>query len=790
MKLFSIIIDALNYILNSRYDLSIEETDRRKLFVFFVFILAFPLALFGALHIKNRIYADGIINFIMIFIFIILIIILNHQEHGKNIYRLATFFITLLLFYFLQTGLANGYSTLWILLSPPITFFLMGKKEGLFWTCIIGSLTVLVFFNPYSLFTDFSYTEQFISRHLFVYLTVFLVTYNYESVRQKFKYAMENEQLKLLSEKKKLAEAKEDAERANLLLQSEIKVRELAEQELRRQYQLQENIINERTLEIKKNNAELEAGEKRYRLMADNVDDIIWSTDMNLNFSFISPSVTRMSGYTVEEAMTFPYDRWCTPDSFKILIKTLKEEIKIEKSGKQNPGRHITLQMEHIKKDGTVFVVEIKASYLRDENGEAIGFVGITRDISDRIAMEQEKERMKEQLAQSQKMEALGTLVGGLAHEFNNFLGGIIGSFDLISNALKKEHLVKKDYIEKYLQVGMESSKRSAGLISQLLVLSKRHEIRLSPLNIKNSMNHIYELCSNSFPKSIKLDFRTADVPLVIMGDMVQIEQLLLNLCINASHAMTTMRPPGEKHGGTLTVTAEKIDPEHRENMADNDTSADTGSRIRIQVKDTGVGIEDDVKPRIFEPFYSTKNKKESTGLGLAISYYIINKHGGTVEVHSEQGKGSCFSIFLPAHDGADKILMDENNMEIVHGSGTVLIIDDEPAILKIAEAFLVQCGYNVIAAGGADEGIEIFMKQHKVISAVLLDLSMPVKSGIEVLQELQRIDGEVKVIFSSGMLDPDSKFIVLKLGVKEIVNKPYMVSELSVKMKKAITGE
>jgi PAS domain S-box-containing protein len=760
------------------------------LFIFFVFILSVPLVFFGTLHIKKEFYTDGIVNFIIVFIFIALLIILKNREDGRLVYHAATFFITLLLFYFLKTGLAQGYSTLWILLSPPIVFFLMGKKEGLFWTSTIGLLALLVFINPCFLFTDYDYPEQFILRHIFVYITVSLVVYNFESAREKYKYAMETEQVKLLMEKQKLAEANEIADSVNSLLKKEIEHREKAELELRCQYDRLEDIVAERTLEIKRNAAELEASEKRYRLMADNIDDLIWSTDLDLNFTFISPSVAGIYGDTVENAMKAPPEQWNTPESYKKLMKAYRHEMEIEMRGEQNPDRHFTLRLDNVKKDGTVFPVEIKTSFIRDENGKAIGFVGITRDISDRVAMEQEKEKMKEQLAHSQKMEALGTLVGGLAHEFNNFLGGIIGSFDLISNAIHKENLKRRDYIEKYLKVGMESSRRSATLISQLLILSKRHEIKLLPMDIKESINHIYDLCSNSFPKSIELEFKTEASSLVILGDMVQIDQLLLNLCINASHAMTVMRSPDEKPGGILTVTACKTGTESVSGRTVNAAGNASHGWIEIRIADTGVGIEEKVLHRIFEPFYSTKSKNESTGLGLAISYYIIKKHGGTIEVTSKPGEGTCFTILFPSYDDEVKISTDESCRETVQGSGTVLVIDDEPAILKIAEGFLSHCGYSVIIAAGADEGIETFRNGYGEISAVLLDFSMPGKSGIEVLKELQKIDHDVKVIFSSGMLDSDSRDVAIRLGVKEIVHKPYSVSELSVKVKNVIENK
>lgn len=778
-----LIIDNINHILNlliSRRSLSIEETGRRKLLVVFFLMIIPADIIFGILQFTKGFNDIAIIDFFLVLIMTSFVIMLRYIKNTRPLYRVILFLYSITLIYFIQTGIVQGYASIWAMFHPLFAFFLLGKKEGAAWTFVFTVVMISIFINPYSSLSGFTYSSQFTSRFLPTFFMICIFTYSYENVREKYKYAMEAEQVKLLLEKEKFAEA-------NRHLEEEMRMKELAEVELRRHRDHLEDIIAERTLEIKKNSEELEANEKRYRLMADNINDMIWTTDMGLKFSFISSSVTRIYGYTVDEAMNLPHDKWNTPESYSKILKAYQEQMEIEKKGNQDPGNYIILQLEQVKKDGTIFPVELKVSIIRDENRNAIGIVGITRDISDRIIIEHEKEKINEQLSQSQKMEAIGTLVGGLAHDFNNFLAGIIGSFDLISLALKKEKLEKREYIEKHINIGIGSSKRSAGLINQLLVLSRKHEIKLSPLDIKNSINNIYELCRNSFPKSIKLDFNTEESPLIITGDMVQIEQVLLNLCINASHAMTIMRPTGEKQGGTLTVTAGKVESDY---IMKKNHPAETGSVdhwVMIKIADTGVGIDHDLQQRIFEPFFSTKSFNESTGLGLAISYNIIKRHGGLINVYSEPGSGTCFSIYFPVLNNSNNIIPGDAASEIIRGIGTILIIDDEPVILYIAEGFLKECGYTVITAEGADMGIEIFNKKHSEISAVIIDLSMPGRTGLEVFQELKKTDPDVKAVLSSGMLDGDIKDKALEMGVKETINKPYMASELSIIISKVL---
>ncbi len=747
---------AFTNLIISRHTLSIEETGRRKLFTIFLLLMILGLFVFGTSHLRKGLYKNGILDYSLVIILIIFILLVRYLKSALFIYRISTALLALIFFYWVRTGGAQGYSGIWALLFPLFSFFLLGRKEGLIWSVSFLFTILFLFVNPYSILSGYTYLPEFISRYMFLFTMILMFTYNYESIREKYKSAME----------------------------TEIKVKEKTEQELRRHRDHLEEIVAERTVEIEKNREHLESSEKRYRLMADNVNDMIWATDLNLKFFFISPSVHRIYGYTVDEAMNLPPEKWNTPESFSRMIKSYIEEMEIIKS---DPERHIILQLDQIKKDGTVFPAELKVSSIIDENGNAFGIVGITRDISERVAMEQEREKIKDQLAESQKMDALGTLVGGLAHDFNNFLAGIIGSFDIVSLALKKEKLNKKEHIEKYLTLGMESSKRSAGLINQLLILSKKHEIKLSPLDIRNSLNHIYELCRNSFPKSIEILIRTEETPLLIMGDMVQIEQVLLNLCINASHAMTIMRDEGVKHGGTLTLTADSVQSDYimKENNPNETGLVDHW--VRIKVSDTGVGINNEIKQRIFEPFFSTKLKADGTGLGLAISYNIIKKHGGIVNVYSEPGSGSCFSIYFPVYRDDFKLSPAYKNQEIIHGSGTILVIDDEPSILEVADGFLRECGYNVITAEGADKGIETYSKEFSGISAVIIDLSMPYKSGLEVFQELKKIDMNVKAVLSSGMLDDETKVQALELGIKDTANKPYSAYDLSLIIKNVI---
>ncbi|MBP7738193.1 MAG: PAS domain S-box protein [Spirochaetes bacterium] len=762
-----------------------DEQGRKTLFALFLSLLMIPLFIFGAVHLISGIYFLWIMDHLAALVMAGFIISLRFIKKPLILYRITIIMTSLMLFYWLITGAVQGYASIWIIGTPLFIFFLTGRREGLVWSLVVITGAILVFMNPLALPWVWYYQPDYVSRHLFTLFITFLFTYFYESMSDRYKKAIKNEQGLLVREKERLAEAKAEVDSVNERLRREMDVRLIAEEELRKHRDHLEEIVMERTRELRRSNLDLGESENRYRILADNVTDLIFSLDMDFRILYISPSIQSMYGYTPGEALTLSIRDIHTPGSFRKLMKVYHAQLELENGEGVDPSRHVVLQLRQRRKDGSLFDVEVRASFLRDDSGKPSGIVGIARDITERVRAQRENEEMQEQLAQAQKMEAVGTLAGGLAHDFNNILSGILGSFDLLRLSLKKEELEDRETVDKYLEVGMESARRSVNLIKELLTLSQRHEIKLEPIDMNAAVRHIQELCTNSLPKSIALEFAYSPERPMIMGDTVQIGQVLLNLCINASHAMTIMRGPGERQGGTLSVTVEIAGFNHHDAMPGDGLSSSGREWVRIVIADTGVGMDRDTVTRIYEPFYTRKKRGEGTGLGLAISYNIIQKHGGHIRVDSEPGAGSRFTLYFPACDtcaepdhGAPAV------EEPVSGTGVVLIIDDEPTVLKVARGALEQSGYEVITANSPDMGVEVFRSSHNRISAVIIDLSMPGKSGLEVFAVLKEIDPAVRAILSSGMLDNESKERALALGIKEFANKPYMARELAEKVR------
>lgn len=765
----------------------IEESGRRRLFITFLMLLMVPMFIFGTIHFTRGLFMRGVVNYAICVIFIIFALFAGKSRNPRNLYRIVLFMLMLLLAWWISGGSQKGYASIWVLTLPPFSLYLLGKREGITWTLAIVIMTALLMIFPSLSYKGYVYDRLFVQRHLFTMMLIVLFTFSYESMRQRFKKAMDREQEKLMDEKEKLAAAKREVEEANKRLNKEISIRIKAEQELLNHRNMLEETVAERTAELRMANEKLAADEARFRLMANNITDMIWATDINLKYTFISPSVTRLFGYTVEEAMNFTLDKWITRSSMEELLQEYSRQLELERSGAAEPNRNVSLLVEQVDSRGRIVPVEVTVSFIRDIDGRAIGLVGVTRDISERLKAQEENKRIQEQLAQAQKMEAIGTLVGGIAHDFNNILAGIIGSFDILRRLLADENLQNRLKVEKYLNLGMESSLRSSDLVKQLLLMSRKHDIALVPIDITSSLDHVVEICRNSLPKTVEIDYEQPDHPLMVMGDVVQVDEVLLNLCINASHAMTIMVPEGARQGGVLRIRACEVGPDQLIRELIPDTGDYTGPWVKIQVEDNGVGMDEETRKRIFEPFFTIK-KEGGSGLGLSISYSIIRQHGGMINVYSEPGRGSCFTVYLPLNEGAvTQGVRARGQGEIVKGSGTILVIDDEAILLNIAKGFLEECGYDVITAPGGGPGIEIYREKWMEIALVLVDLSMPGKSGIEVFGELKKINSEVKVILASGMIDPDLIASALSQGVKAVVNKPYLADELSMKIKSFI---
>ena len=389
-----------------------------------------------------------------------------------------------------------------------------------------------------------------------------------------------------------------------------------------------------------------------------------------------------------------------------------------------------------------------------------------------------ELENKEQQLRHAQKMETVGTLAGGLAHDFNNILGGLTGSLSLISFKLDQDADIDREFLRKYLGIMEQAGKRASDLVKQLLSIVRKQEMNFQPVDLNSTIDHILKICTISFDKCIDLDFRNFSGKAVVNADPTQIEQVLLNLCVNSAHAMTTMRKVDERPAGKLVVLVEKIFAD--QNFRLNHREAKSIYYWVLSVQDTGVGMDTKTVAKIFDPFFTTKSKDKGTGLGLAMVYNIVQQHGGFIDVYSEIGQGSTFSVYLPVFQDTSTEKNLQLEAELIMGKGLVLVIDDEAMIRHTAKEILETCGYSVVLATDGPEGVEAFRRRHREISVVLLDMLMPKMSGKETYLEIKKIDPNLKVLFSSGFKQDERVEEVLRLGVQGFVQKPYTLHVLS----------
>ncbi len=389
-------------------------------------------------------------------------------------------------------------------------------------------------------------------------------------------------------------------------------------------------------------------------------------------------------------------------------------------------------------------------------------------------------EEKENQLRQAQKMESIGILAGGLAHDFNNVLGGIFAILSIIKYKLKKYNEINKEELSDYLETLEEAGKRARDMIQQVLSLSRKQELNFRKIDLNQSLKNTIKLCSNSFDKAVELKVKYNINPAITNADSSQIEQVLLNFFVNASHAMTIMRSKDEKQGGTLNseISRFQVDKLFCESHPDAVEGVDYW---RVSISDTGIGMDSKTAAKMFDPFFSTKQKDKGSGLGLAMAYNIVQQHKGFIDFYSEIGLGTTFNLYLPVLD--NKNMVDDQVIDdsVPEGNGLILVVDDEKIMRESAKKILTLCGYDTIAADDGKAGLEIFGKKYKEIKLVILDMVMPKLSGKETYLELKKIYPGVKVLLSSGFKQDERVTTALELGIHGFIQKPYTLRELAI---------
>ncbi len=509
-----------------------------------------------------------------------------------------------------------------------------------------------------------------------------------------------------------------------------------------------EGILRDIT-ERKRIETALKNSENKFRELFENISDSLTIFDFEtLKFEDANRATLDLYGYTKEEYLKL--------NALDVSAEPQVTKESIIQNSKCSSWQKIPLRY-HKKKDGAIFPVEITSGIFYIDGKKKV--IGAVRDISERVKAQQK-------LIQAQKMDSIGNLAGGIAHDFNNMLGGIMGYISLLLEEETDE--AKKIYLQKIANI----SNTAAELTKNLLAYGRREKSVTKPILLNNNIRDVLSIIRYSINKTIKITQDLEPDLWTIDGDPSQINQVLMNLVVNASEAIN-------HNQGQITISTKNIS---LDNFPDKNF-------VQIKITDNGTGIPEKIKDKIFEPFFSTKKDthKQGTGLGLATTYSIISNHQGNIEVESEINQGTTFIINFPQgklNEGKKKKIKTDIK---TNQKGKIFIIDDEQLIVDMLKIMLKKLGYEVLATTNSRQALQIFRENIADIDAVILDMNMPQMSGKEMFIKMKELDPNVRVLLSSGYGQSEEAQEILNLGAKDLLPKPYKISELAQKIQQVI---
>jgi PAS domain S-box-containing protein len=482
--------------------------------------------------------------------------------------------------------------------------------------------------------------------------------------------------------------------------------------------------------------------------LLDQAQDAILVRDLDQNILYWNKGAEKVYGWTAEEVIG--------RNALELLFK--------DRSGQFDAAREAILkqgewkgEMHQTRRDGTTITVESRWTLVRDERGQPKSILIINTDTT-------EKKRMEAQFLRAQRMESIGTLAGGIAHDLNNVLSPILMAIDMLQLKTTDESS------RKWLDVMRTNAERGGNMVRQVLSFARGVEGERVALQPKHLIKEIVKILKETLPKSIEINFQLPPDLWIISADATQMHQVLMNLCVNSRDAMP--------EGGSIWIKAENVFVD--ENYARMHIEAKSGRYVVITVSDTGPGMTPEVQSRIFEPFFTTKEMTKGTGLGLSTALTIVKSHGGFINVYSELHKGSQFTLYLPALDAPGLAVHEGLQTDLPAGNGElILVVDDEESIREITRGTLETFGYKVMTASDGTEALAIYADHKNEIEVVLTDMVMPFMDGPATIRALQRMNPGVRIIAASGLGTGQRAGEGPLEGVAVFLNKPYTAEKL-----------
>ena len=521
--------------------------------------------------------------------------------------------------------------------------------------------------------------------------------------------------------------------------------------------------------ERKKAKEALRESEEKYRTILESLEDGYYEVDIAGNITFFNDALCEIFGYSGDELMGMNNRQYTDKEYARKLYQTFN---RVYTTGKSDKG----FDWEIIRKDGNKRIVQASISPKKDSEGQPIGFQGIVRDVSDRRKIEKDKAKLEARLQRAQKMEAIGTLAGGVAHDLNNILGGLVSYPELLLMQLPGDSPLRKSIL-----TIQKSGEKAAAVVQDLLTLARRGVVVTDVVNLNDVITEYLDSPEHeklqSYHPGVHIETRFEKDTLNILGSPTHLSKTVMNLISNAAEAM-----PG---GGTLTVSTQNRYIDRHIRGYDN---VNEGDYVVLTISDTGTGISPDDIDKIFEPFYTKKKMGRSgTGLGMAVVWGTVKDHNGYIDVQSTEGRGTTFTLYFPAT--REKLYEDKSHLAIGSYSGdgeSILVIDDVEEQRKIASGMLKELGYSVAMVSSGEEAVE-YLKINKVDLLVLDMIMDPGMDGLDTYKKILEIHHGQKAIIASGFSETDRVKEAQSLGAITYVRKPFLLEKIGLAVKEEL---
>jgi PAS domain S-box-containing protein len=511
---------------------------------------------------------------------------------------------------------------------------------------------------------------------------------------------------------------------------------------------------------------QLRIGAERYRRIVETAGEGIWTVDAEGRTTFVNPKLQQLLGYGADEMLGRQWADFMDERDAAVL----RADASAPTESTEPQDRRFR------RKDGTDLWATLSTSRINDANGRRVGMLAMVTDVTDRKRAEAKRNLLEGQLRQSQKMEAIGTLAGGIAHDFNNILAAILGNVSMVEQDLGVAH-PSRGRLEQIAKAGV----RARNLVQQIVAFSRQQPQALVTQPLRPVLEETVELLRSTLPARVQLDLRLSDAPLYVGGDATQLQQVLMNLCTNAWHAL---------HGSTgrIVVGLEPIDLDAA--AADRLGGLQAGPHAHVWVSDDGCGMDEATRLRVFEPFFTTKVVGRGTGLGLSVVHGIVTLHRGAITVRSAPGQGSTFDMYFPlASAPAAPAPVPAAEAAGARGTGQhVVYVDDDPVMLLMVEGLLQRWGYRVTCLSDPGELLPLLHADPDAFDVVVTDFNMPAMSGLDLAREIARLRPALPVVISSGYVSEAMRAEVLRVGVRHVLQKEYTLEQLADVVHRALT--